>query len=428
MVAGRVTTCAMMAAIIATQSQHADQASFLWGLRTGAVSAPHYDLPDLAALDMRLEASIDGLRVAGEEGWQLCKKELAWKEHGEVFAAAVLALESGDQLKIGPVLEVATKKPELARGFVSALGWLDYKLAEPYIKNLCASHSLAQERIGIAAAAIHRKDPGRVLNEAIADSDLLLRARAIRGVGELGRMDLVPLVQRDLDSKDAGCRFWAASSTALLVGYGDAVQALQSIAESPNPYRERALHVALRRMDHRTAHSWQQRLAQKPQTARLGVMAAGIIGDPTLVPWLIEQMNNPPLARVAGEAVSMITGVDIAYEDLDADKPEGFESGPTEDSEDDNVEMDPDDRLPWPSANLIAQWWGKRGNEFQAGTRYLLGKPISMHWMEEVLRIGRQRQRAAAALEMAIMRPGTALFEVRAPGFRQQETLLAARP
>ena len=44
-------------------------------------------------------------------------------------------------------------------------------------------------------------------------------------------------------------------------------------------------------------------------------------------------------------------------------------------------------------------------------------------WMQQVLRIGRQRLRAAAALELAIMRPGEPLFEVRAPGFRQQEVL-----
>jgi hypothetical protein len=48
-----------------------------------------------------------------------------------------------------------------------------------------------------------------------------------------------------------------------------------------------------------------------------------------------------------------------------------------------------------------------------------MGKPISIDWLEQVLRIGYQRPRAAAALELAILRPGQPLFEVRAPGFRQ---------
>ena len=45
----------------------------------------------------------------------------------------------------------------------------------------------------------------------------------------------------------------------------------------------------------------------------------------------------------------------------------------------------------------------------------------------DVLRNGRQRQRAAAALELALQQPGQPLFEVRAPGFRQQQPLRVHR-
>jgi uncharacterized protein (TIGR02270 family) len=407
--------------------QHAEGGSFLWGLRTRAIVAPHHNVPDLAKLDLRLEAHIDGIRVAGDDGWQLCCKELAWEEAGEVFVAAVLALESHDHSKIQSVLNAAVKTPELTSGFISALGWLEYSQAEVHINTFCASDPPSQRRIGIAAAAIHRKDPGRPLNDAVSDPDPLVRVRAIRAVGELGRMDLVSLIQRDLHTEDAACCFWAAWSIGLLVGYQQAVQVLHSVAESPSPYRERALQMALRRMNISSAHFWQHALAKNPKTSRLAVIAAGVMGDSVLIPWLIEQMSIPPLARVAGEAFTMITGVDLAYEDLDTDKPEGFESGPTENPNDDNVEMDPDERLPWPDVSLIIKWWEKRGSEFMPGVRHLLGKPITTEWAQEVLRIGRQRQRAAAALELAIMQPGTPLFEVRAPGWRQQQ-LLGLRP
>jgi len=412
--------------LVPVLSQQGDQAFFLWGLRSRAVNAPHYDLTDLAKLDNRVEAHIDGLRIAGEEGWQLCLNELSWEEPGEIFAAAVLALESGNETKIQTVLKAATKSPDLARGFISALGWLDYQVAEPYIKQLCASDEPALRRIGIAGSAIHRKDPGRVLSNAIADPDPLLRARAIRAAGELGRTDLVPTLQSELRSKDDRCRFWAAWSIALLVGYSNAVETLQTFAETAGPFRERALHVALRRMDINSAGRWQRQLAANPKSARSAVIAAGIIGDPAFVPWLIEQMSNPPLARVAGEAFTMITGVDVAYEDLDADKPEGFESGPTEDPNDDNVEMDPDDRLPWPDADLIANWWEQHNAEFPPGIRHIVGKPITEEWLKQVLRTGRQRQRVGAALELAIMQRDQPLFEVRAPGFRQLQALSGA--
>lgn len=404
-------------------AQHAQDAPFLWLLRARAVNAPHYNVKDLARLDDRVEAHLDGLRIAGEPGWELCRKELSWKEAGEVFMAAVLAIGNGDESQLYPVLSVAAKDPLLARGLVSALGWVDYQQAERHIRNLCASDASALRRVGVAAAAIHRQDPGCPLSEAISAPDLLLRSRALRAVGELTRIDLVSIIQRDLNAEDTNCRFWAAWSTALIAGYGNAIEVLQSIAESPSPYRERALQMAARRMDLRSAHSWRQQLDRNPQTARLAVITAGAIGDPSNVPRLIEQMSIARLARVAGEAFTMITGVDLAYDDLDTDKPEGFESGPTEDPNDDNVEMDPDERLPWPDAHLIANWWEKHASEFQPGVRHLLGTPITADWMWQVLRIGRQRQRAAAALELAIGRPGEPLFEVRAPGFRQQEVL-----
>src|ERR1035441_4053761 len=96
----------------------------------------------------------------------------------------------------------------------------------------------------------------------------------------------------------------------------------------------------------------------------------------------------------------MITGVDIAFEDLDGEKPEGFEAGPTENPEDEDVEMDPDEHLAWPDPELIAKWWSQHQGQIQKGVRYLLGKPISVDWCQQVLRHGRQRQRAAAALAL----------------------------
>jgi uncharacterized protein (TIGR02270 family) len=181
--------------------------------------------------------------------------------------------------------------------------------------------------------------------------------------------------------------------------------------------------MAFRRMDLPAARAWQEELARRPDSLRLAVIGAGVIGDPILVPWLIEQMKAPPLARIAGEAFTMITGLDIAHEDLEGKSPEGFEAGPTENPEDENVEMDPDEDLPWPNPELVLGWWNKNKGRFKNGTRYLLGQPISSAHLQQVLRIGRQRQRTAAALELAMMKPGRPLFEARAPGFRQKKLL-----
>ncbi len=120
---------------------------------------------------------------------------------------------------------------------------------------------------------------------------------------------------------------------------------------------------------------------------------------------------------------SLITKNDLAYEDLEGEWPDGFEAGPTEDPEDENVEMDADEDLPWPNVELLQQWWHAHKTEFQNGTRCLCGPPMSINSLNHVLRTGFQRQRIVAALELTIHQHGTPLFKTRALGWRQQQVL-----
>src|SRR5215216_3505373 len=76
-------------------SEHAEEAATLWSMRTAAVDGTQLSLGEVAKLDMRLEAHIDGLRIAGEAGWKICEEQLA-NGPGEVFTAGVQAFESTD--------------------------------------------------------------------------------------------------------------------------------------------------------------------------------------------------------------------------------------------------------------------------------------------------------------------------------------------
>jgi len=392
-------------------------------LRWTATNAPSYSLIDLAKLDGRVAAHLDGLRIAGHEGWKACEEQLAVNEAGEVFAASIMALESLDSSHLGKVLKVVDQEQPLAEGLVSALGWLPLEQARPHIHNFLGSKTPLQMRIGITASAIHRQNPGPVLQEALGADEPLLRARALKAVGELGQTNLLPAGLENISSENPKVRFWSAWAAALMSAHPTALSALQSIAESRQARSEQAMQVLLRRLDSGAAKAWQKQLARQPSHLRLAIQAAGIIGDPEFIPWLIEQMKNLPLARVAGEAFTSITGVGLAFRDLERKPPEDFQAGPTDDPKDENVEMDPDDNLPWPEPTLVADWWQKNQGQFQNGTRYLCGKPMTIEWLKQVLRDGYQRQRAAAALELAIRQPGTPLFNVKAPGFRQIQAL-----
>lgn len=364
--------------------------------------------------------------MAGDAGWGLLVEQLAYEEAGEVFAAAVIALESHDAGRIERVLEVAERVPETVPGFVSALGWVEKPKLQGTVNGFIRASSPFLRRLGIAACAVHRVDPQAALAEAIADPDPALRARALKAAGELGRADLLETLRAHLADEDHGCRFWAAWSAVLLSDRRQAPRTLLAIAsDAGSPCQERALRLVPRLLVADAAQGWFRQMAEDPARLRPLITAVGVHGDPYYVPWLIGQMATPAMARVAGEAFSMITGVDLAYADLEGEWPEGFAAGPTEEPEDEDVAMDPDEDLPWPAPALIERWWAENAVRFPAGQRFLCGQPISEAHCLEVLRTGYQRQRIAAALELALMRPDRPLFEWRAPAFRQQAVLKA---
>ena len=399
-------------------SQHAEEAAFLWTLRDRAVGEPHYSLDDLAALDGRVEAHLEGLRIAGEVGWKHCAANLEILGAGEVFAFSVRAFADGDRDRMRRALAAGCSSPETRRGFVSALGWLEYEAAAPWIGRLVQAQSPEHREAGIAASAIHRRLPGAALASAIADPHPALRARGLRAVGELKRHDLMNQVRAQLRDDDDGCRFWAAYALTLN-GERDGIAELARWF-GREAVGMHALQVGLRALPIAEGRDAVSALVRNGDE-RSAVIGVGVVGDPASIPWLIRKMESPDLARLAGEAFTMITGIDLAFHDLDQDPPA------SEQDEDADIEevlaLDHESNLPWPASALVGRWWKEHQAEFAAGTRYLAGHPITFQSALGVLRTGTQRQRRAAALECALLDRDRVLFEVRARGAWQQRAL-----
>ena len=403
-------------------AQHAEETEFLWYQRVVAVTAPHLALRELTKHDDRIVAHIDGLRVAGEAGWKICEEQLTTEESGAMFSVTVLALEAQQYpQRIETLLSLAESIPAMQPGLISAFGWVSWQHTQATVNELLTSSSPFRRRVGIASCAINRIDPGPTLSAGLNDADTASRARALRAVGELGREDLAPELQREFNAENEACQFWSAWS-AVRLGDGAAVNVLKKFAEHPQ-YQQRATQMMLRCLPRALAESWLSELVGHDAPQRLVVQGMGIISDPSFIPALLQLMAIPEVARVAGESFTMITGLDLAYENFEMDAPKGFKAGPTENPDDEDVALDPDEDLPWPNPELVGKWWDANKSQFRVGQRYLLGQPIDANNAQRVLRIGRQRQRIAAALELAVMHPNQPLFETRAPGFRQQQLL-----
>lgn len=402
--------------------QHFDEASFLWEQRDAAVTAINYSLEDLAYIDGRVEAHIDGLRVAGEYGWKLCEDGLDAEEPGTVFAASILAFESGDKEKIKLVVGAGNETRAAFRATASALGWMDNKGFKDVITKLVSAKSRKTRRLGIAACGVRRVNPRNYLDQAIHSSDLYLKSRALRTAGELKRHDLLPLLQSNFQRDDHACRF-AATRSALLVGDKSALKPMTAFVLSQSKYTLPAMQMVLRLVDSQTARNWLKGQSKIPENRRQMLIGTGITGDPAYIPMLIKQMRNPEYARVAGDSFSLITGIDLIQESLEDEKPNGFSAGPNDDPEDDNLAMDEDEDLEWPNADRVSQWWEQNNGVFQTGNRYLAGNIISPESCTQILKTGNQRQRHAAALELALSSPEASYFNIKAPGYWQQKRL-----
>lgn len=399
--------------------QHAEELTFLWLLRDAAALGPHYDLPALAELDERLDAHLDGLRLAAAEGLVVLRDAAAAGEPGAVFAAALLALERADAEAFAPLLDIAAADPAAARGLVSACAWAPFDRVraalDPWLQ---PSAPAPRRRVAVAAWAAHRRDPGGPLSFAILDKDPALRARALRAAGELGRADLRAEVLAALADADEASRFWAAWSAALLGDTHAAARALWAIASAGGAFAERAVDLAARRAEPARARQELEALAADPARARLAAIGYAALGDPAAAPWLLQALRDPKLARIAGEAFATLTGLRIEGA-LAGRPPEGFQPGPTDDPADANVAMHPDEKRPWPAPEAVEAAWRGLEGRLRRGQRHLLGAPLSPEALARTLRDGTQRQRAGAAIERVMLDPGQPLLEVRAPAARQ---------
>jgi uncharacterized protein (TIGR02270 family) len=403
--------------------QYVEDAGILYTQRTELVRASHAQMLHIKRFDERLAAHLDGLAIAGEHAVPMLEATLDSPSSNALFVATVCAIEAGSREWFDRLIAVAEAIPDVQQGMRGALGWLEPSILRGIVVDLLASAHALRRAMGIAASAMHRVDPGIIVMRRFEDPNPLVRARAFRTGAEVGKRELVSRFATGIADPDATCQFWAAWSAVLLGDRERAFGFLTALAASDGPHQARAFDLALLAMSAQQGHEFLRHRAADPNNLRMVIRGAGLVGDPTYVPWLISHMADDKLARLAGESFSLITGLDLAWLDLERRPPENLVTGPNDDPEDENVDEDPDDGLPWPDQALIERWWQQHGARFTVGTRHFMGAPLNHATCISTLKEGYQRQRIAAAYHLCLINPGTPLFEWRAPAWRQQREL-----
>lgn len=397
--------------------QFIDECAFFWVLRSIALDQPNYTREDVIEIEKRVEAQLDGLMTSIDLAWDLCEKALQVEEPGEVFTAAVIAFKSHDEDKIQIAVNAGFTNDAAFNGLVSALSWLPGKLVHPWIERFLTSKDLQHKHLALAACSDRQDNPAQYLNRIVEREDCRQQTAlficAIKICGELKRSEMIPLVTQALSSEQKDVKFWAIRSRILL-GDKALVGELEPYIFNASNYQIEAINIAFRVLPVEKAKEWISRLSRSPLHKRIVIKSIAILGDPHAINWLIEVMKQPELSRLAGEAFYNISGFMIEENDLQQPA-NSVETSfiPNNDPDDENVAMDEDENLPWADAEKVNAYWKAHRKNFIPGKRHFLGQEISQQRIKYALMNAFQRQRHAAAMEMALMVADAPLINTR---------------
>lgn len=391
--------------------QHAEDAAALSRIHARAVNAPLYRLRDLALLDERILAHLEGLRTSGTVALTLARRGLALEDPGAIFVVGYLAFSQQDAEAIRRVVLAAASNHRFMEALLDGISWVGFSEIEQTVPLLARSDKPEYRRLAVSVLAAHRVQSDQWFRTMAVDADATVRARTFRAIGETKFRALEPLLRESYRASEPAGRFWASWSMGLFGDTQAAAEAYQTGIGHPE-LSAFGLESAMRAGEPSWARELIRLLVQDDATIRRGIVAAGFFGDPGVVPWLIQLIEQPVYARVAAEAVAMITGVDLEAAELKQDAPDDAPEPHEEDGD-----------LRWPSLRGFTNWWKREQHRFPPGHRFLAGFPLSELGALEVLRNGYQRQRRGAAIELARLREDAIVFPVAARADWQRRRL-----
>lgn len=345
---------------------HAEDAGFVATQRLRALECPNYRLIDIYDLEQRLYGHLDALFLAGQDG-----QDMAWEIAEDdpsplaVFTLMNLSLRSGSSDDLDAILDLA-ETPEHRVMLGAAAAWCDAEVLRHVMGDWIASAQPLLRWIALDVCGQHRVDPRDHLTNRLADPDDTVRLRAVRAAGEVGRadtLDQITALESGHETLRARCLLGDDKAAKLLL------RGLRS-AQTAQAAREMAelAPIAMKEAD---AQSEISALLKAPDQQRWAITAMGALGSAKVLPWLVEKMEDPLLARVAASAFMQITGVYIAYDDLELEE---FPEDPDDPAVfDDPLESMIEANTPWPDPALVSAWMDENGAAFAADTRYLFG-------------------------------------------------------
>lgn len=403
--------------------EHLEETDFLWQQRRSALADHSYTFLSLLGLEERLMGHLDGLMLGGQEAWKLLEPKFTDGNRGEAFTAASVALESDDHRVAALVFDrLVTASPYVRAGIQDASCHASHARVEPLLRQLLQSERPSDKSVAIDSLSFRRAPLDHVeLRPFLNDNSIEVVRAALLAIAQLKLTQLQKDTRSLLKSDNMALR-QEAVRTGVVLGIDSALEeARQIIHEIPDQAGEMLTLLG------NTGKFKDLPLlidaVREPALARDAITALGLLGYSDAMPCLLKSVGDPKLARLAGEAIQVIIGVDLEKDGLTAVAPSARQQ-----DDDDELEEDLDDGLPWPDSQAIHAWWREQSSKFDRGGRYRFGSAYGARVLLDSLEQANLRHRHHAAFELALSETTFPYIETRALARVQRAQIAMLNP
>lgn len=279
--------------------QHVEQTAFLWAQRDTLSLEDPVDQGVVAEIGQRVEINLDGLRIAGAAAWPFADRLLEdFPEKGEFFVSGWMAIEQADAKRLETSIEAA-RRAEERQGLVGALAWHKPQKIGKLVRDWLGAHDALLRYLGVAACVAHDVDPKQLLGRLVRDPDADTRALSLRLAGRLKRTDLAQEMKAAMQAQDDAVRLWAGWALVEISSADLARAELRKAAAAGGLDALAALRAAVKAGPEKEVRAWLGGLMKSSDTAPVAVRGIGMLGDRSVLPWLIERMREPDVAVAA---------------------------------------------------------------------------------------------------------------------------------
>jgi uncharacterized protein (TIGR02270 family) len=407
--------------------EHLEEASFLYAQRLTLYDDPEVSWLTVGEWDERLEAHIDALVVGEDLALEVCAKQAAQGDFGELFAAVcVFCRQRRFDLLRKSMEALDLEDQEKLQAMADALKYECPVEWQPELLHVLPPED-PRMRFLQATLCGYRRMRGPREWARIGDSDLpFIMSRIAWACGRVGNRENLAMLRDLTVHQDMPIRSAATLSTLRLGDHQFVARFLESAAGMPMPWQILAVggprslvNVLLNRV-------------ATPSTDV--ILALGLLGDIAAVPALLTYLSQEKLAAAAALALNVMTGAEL-YEK--AFIPEVMEEDELFEEEKDQVKKDqpvlrPDGKPYGENVVRLSQnpeelkaWWTANKLRFSAGQRYRSGMPLAPGTLVENMAFEKtQRLVRQSAYEELVIRYGADIpFETDMPVKQQQDVI-----